>query len=84
MQKVVAFGHLLHLRSGVGDRDEVAADFIGADRLLRALEEILFEDVGFERAARFAGDDEQRLRNIDLMFEAFDLCRDQSSRAHAG
>ena len=64
--EVVALGDLLHLRAGIGDGDEAAAGFVRADSLLHALKEILLEDVGLERAARFAGNDEQRLRQIDL------------------
>ena len=68
-RKLVAFGDLLHLRAGIGDGDEAAAGLVGADRLLHALEEILLVNVGLERAARFAGDDEERLREVDLSFE---------------
>ena len=44
-----------------------------ADRLLHALEEILLVDVGFERAAGFAGDDEESLREIDF-FSTLLIC----------
>ena len=45
------------------------------ERRLGALPEILLEDIGFERAARFAGDDEQGARNVDHAVEMADLCR---------
>ena len=35
----------------------------------------MFVDVGFERAAGFAGNDEERLSEVDLLFDAADLCR---------
>jgi hypothetical protein len=44
-----------------------------ADRLLSALEEILFEDIGLEGAAGLAGDDKQSLWNIDQMLERLHL-----------
>ena len=75
MAEVVAFGDLLHLRPGVGDGDKAAAGFVGTDGLLHALEEILLVDVGLERAAGFAGHDEKRLREIDLLFDVADLRR---------
>ena len=47
--------------------------FMAAHGLLGTFEEILLEDVRFERAARFAGNNEKRLRHVDLVFEGFDL-----------
>ena len=47
----------------------------GANRLLSAFKEILFEDIGFESTSGLAGDDEQRLRNVDLVLERFHLRR---------
>ena len=73
MQKAIRLRHLLHLRSRIGDRDELAAGFRRAHGLLGALEKILLENVGFERAARLAGNDEERLRNINQMLERFHL-----------
>ena len=66
LAEVIGLGHLLHFRAGIGDGDEAVADFVRADRLLHPLEKILLEDVGFERAAGLAGDDEERLRQVDL------------------
>ena len=73
MAEIIGLGHLLHLRFRIRDRNEVASCLVRADHLLRALKEILFEDVRFQRAARFAGNDEQRFSNINLVFEGFDL-----------
>ena len=73
MQKTIRLRYLLHLRSWVGDRHEVAADLVVADYLARALKEILFENIGLERAARFAGNNEQRFRDVDEVFERFHL-----------
>ena len=75
MQKAIRLGNLLHLRSRIGDRHEVAADFRSANRLLGAFEEILLENVWFECAARLAGHNKKRLLDIDLVFEAFNLRR---------
>ena len=68
--EAVALGDQLHLRAGIGDGDEVAARFVAAHRLLHALEEILLVDVGFERAAGFAGNDEERSGEVELLFDA--------------
>ncbi len=67
--------HLLDRGARIGDRDEMRCRFGLAERLLGALEEILLEDVGFERAARFARDDEQRPLQVDRAFDAADLRR---------
>ena len=65
--EVVGLGDVLHLRPGVGDGDETVGS------AARALEEILLEDVGLERAAGLAGDDEERLGEIDLALDGADL-----------
>src|SRR5665213_881027 len=65
----VALGHLLHLRAGIGDGDEAAGVAAGT------LEEILLEDVRFERRSRLAGDDKQRARQIDAALNGQDLRR---------
>ena len=48
--------------------------FCRADGLLHALEEILLEDVGFERAAGLAGDDEEGLGEVDLVARTTLIC----------
>src|ERR1019366_4235123 len=77
--EAVALGDQLHLRAGICDRDKAAARlvfiFIRAHGLLHALEEILLVDVRFKRAAGFAGDDEERLGEINLLLDALDLRR---------
>src|SRR5207302_7233491 len=70
--KLVAGGHLLKRRSRIGDSDEVLADPSVAHYLPHPLEEILFENVGFQRASRFAGDDEQRALQIQLALKGLD------------
>ncbi len=47
--------------------------FRGADGLLHALEEILFEDVRLKRAARFAGHNENSFGEIEFRLDGFDL-----------
>ena len=71
--KLICFRFFFELRSRIGDRNETAAGFLRPDRLLNAIEEILFEDVWLERAAGFAGNDEQRLCQVNLAFECLDL-----------
>ena len=43
--------------------------------LLHALEEILLVNVRLEGAAGFAGDDEERLGEVDFLFDVLDLRR---------
>jgi len=64
---------LLHFGARIGDGDELAADFIRADFRFHPLEKILLEDIRFERAARFAGDDAKRFLEVELFLESFDL-----------
>src|SRR5579859_7889770 len=73
MQKAICLRDLLHLRSRIGDRDELAAGFRGANSLLGAFKEILLEDVGFERAARLAGNDKQSLGDINQVLKRLHL-----------
>src|SRR6185437_15264333 len=86
--EMVAPGDRLHLRAGVGDGDEMRARLVGTDRRFGALEEILLQNVGFERGAGCARDDEERARRIDPPLEAANLRRvgrieDQQFRAAA-
>ncbi len=76
--EAVAFRDLLHLRAGIGDRDEVLSGVGRADRADHAFEEILLEDVRFERAAGFAGDDDERAGEVDAGFDGAHL------RGHGG
>src|SRR6267142_1729266 len=55
--ELITLCHLLHLGAGISDGNEMLAGFILADCLLHAIEEILLEDIWFQRAARLAGDD---------------------------
>ena len=64
-----------HVGARIGDGDEAASGYLGAKGLLHALEEILLVDVRFERAAGFAGNDEESFRQIDLFFDVADLRR---------
>ena len=63
------------MRAGISNRNEMAAGLIRAHHLLRAVEKILLENVGFERAAGLAGNDKKSPRNIDLAFDRLDLRR---------
>ena len=71
----IAFGDLLQRRSGIGDGDEPRSRLVGADRPLRALEEILLQDIRFERAAGLARHDEKRSGGIDLALDGSNLRR---------
>src|SRR5262249_47514855 len=71
--ELVAFCDPLHLRSRVGYGDEATARFVWTDGLLHALEEVSFEDVRLERAARFALNNEQSFAKIHLLSESLDL-----------
>ena len=51
----------------------LAGLFLAAHRA-DAVEEIVHENVGLERAAGFGGDDEQRLAEIDRPLDRLDLC----------
>ncbi len=62
-------------RAGIGDGDEARAGAGGAQRLLGALVEIRLEDVGLRGRARLAGDDEQRVLDVDRIVERLDLRR---------
>ena len=75
MAEVIALGDRLQLRPGIGDGNEVRSRPFVADRSLRALEEILLEDIRLERAAGFARHDEERARRIDLALDRADLRR---------
>ena len=67
------FGDLLHFRPGSVMAMKRLPASSAPTVCFDALEEILLEDIGLERAAGFAGNDEQRLREIDLVLEGFDL-----------
>ncbi len=71
--EAVGLGLLLQVGAGVGHGHEAAARLVGAERLLHAVEEVGLEDVGLEGRARLAGDDEERLREVDLLLDGLDL-----------
>ncbi len=75
MAEVIGLGDLLHFRAGIGDGDEAAAGLVRADGLLHPFEEVLLENIGLERGAGLAGDDEQRLGQVDFVFGCLDLRR---------
>src|SRR5262249_48005864 len=58
--ETIALRHLLHFGAGIGDGDKTVARSFPVEYLLHAGEEVLLEDVGLQRAAGLAGDDEQR------------------------
>ncbi len=74
MPKTIGFGDFLHVRTGIGDSDEALACFGGAHCFFHALVEILFEDVWFEGAAGFAGNDENRFGDVYVLFNRANLC----------
>src|SRR5689334_16051139 len=71
---MVRLGDLLHLRTRIGNRNKATACLFGADRLFHSLEEILFENIGLECASRLTGNNKQGVREVNLIFESFDLC----------
>ena len=73
LSELVSLGDALHFRAGIGDGDEAVADFFFADLGFHAIEKILLVDVGFERAARFAGNDADRAAEVHALFEGFNL-----------
>ena len=66
--EAVLGGDVAHVRAGIGDRDEVRA--VG----LQAVE-VLEERVGLDRPAGLAGDDEQRLVEVELLLDRAHLQR---------
>ena len=57
--------NLLQRRAGIGDGDEAMTGLVLADRFGDAIEEIILHRVRLGGAAGFAGDDEQRVGEID-------------------
>src|SRR5207302_6025381 len=72
--KSLGDGRFFERRAGVGDSDEALWRLARADGLSCPLEEILLEDVGLQRAARFARYQEQCPREVDPGFQLPDLC----------
>jgi len=58
-------GASLQRGTGIGHRDEVFAGLVQPSRRTDAIEEIVHENVGLQRAAGFGRDDEQRLGEIN-------------------
>src|SRR5262249_46284992 len=73
LPEFVCFGDLLHLGAGIRDRDEVAADLVRAYLRFHTFEEVLLEDIWLECAAGFARNDAERLFEVELLFDGFDL-----------
>ena len=69
VRELVVARDLFHLGAGVRDGDEAAA--IAAC----AFEEMLFENIGFERGARLTGDDEQSSREVHAFLNGSHLRR---------
>ena len=67
--------HLLQRRAGIGHRDEAVAGLVLADRLRHAIVEIILHRVRLGGAAGFAGDDEQRLLDVDCLLHRTHLRR---------
>ncbi len=73
LAEFVGFRHLLHLGARISNRDEAVAGFLLAHLGFDSFEEILFVDIRFQRAPRFAGDDANRAPEIHFRFDSFDL-----------
>jgi len=65
--KAFCLGGLLQKRAGIGDGDEMRGG-CAPDGGGRA-QKIIHQHIRLERGARFAGDDEERARDIDARFE---------------
>src|SRR5580704_16427885 len=64
--KAIALGYFLHVRSWIGNCYKALRRFLRANCLLHLFEEILFENIRLERAARLAGHNENRLLHVEL------------------
>ena len=73
MSKAQLLGSLLQRGTGIGYRDEVFTGLIQASHRGDTVVKIFHENVGFQGAAGFGGDDEQRRAEIDRPFERPDL-----------
>src|ERR1700722_3054757 len=73
--EVVGLSDFLHVRAGIGGGDEALSGFGGTDRFGDQIVEKLLEDIGLKRAAGFAGHDEDRLVDVDILFDGADLRR---------
>ena len=71
--EALPFGHFLQPGPGVGDGDKPPSGFRLTQDLPDPVEEILFQDIGFQGAAGLAGDDEERSGQVDRGFETVDL-----------
>ncbi len=58
MPEAVGLGNLLHLRAGVCNRYKLLSSIRFTHSILHAIKEVLLEDIGFQRAAGFTGDNE--------------------------
>ena len=73
--KAVTLGNLFHLRARICDREKAAADLLRADDLFDTGEKVLLENIGFERRARLARHDHERVLQIDFVLDGFHLSR---------
>ena len=69
MAEALVLGEMMDLRAGVGDGDKAAAHLVGADNLPGAFPEVLLEDVWFEGSTRFTRNDEERVGEVELLFD---------------
>ncbi len=75
MPEAISLRHLLHLRPGIGDGNEMGAGLIRAYSFGCEVKEILLENIRFECASRLARNNEERLGDIDLIFKCLYLRR---------
>ena len=80
LPKTIRLGLSLQLRTGIGNGDESPAGPLRANRPPHAVEEVVLENLGLKRAARFARHDEQRLGRIDFRLQRADLRGSVESR----
>ena len=73
LAKLVRFGHLLHFRAWIGDRDEPVPNFLLAHLGFHALEEILLVNIRLERTPGLARHDANRSLEVYFGLNGFDL-----------
>jgi hypothetical protein len=73
MVEAELIGASLQRGSRIGYGDEVLTGLVLASQRADAVEEIVQENIGFQRAAGLGGDDEQRLAEVDRLLDRLDL-----------
>ena len=75
MAKPIRLGRLLQCRSRIGNRNEPLPGLFCSNQGLNPREEVLLEDVGFERGPGLTGDDEEGAGKMYRALDGVDLRR---------